>query len=76
MLTLTTFSSKGDSPSKDALLARKRLLESFAHYDNLAKQIQSLPCPKGPASSQARVQLAISARASLFLQKNMLPLQV
>lgn len=63
-------------PTKEASAARKRLLEAFAQYDALAKKIKQLPCPNGPASSQARIQAAILMRANLFLQKNMFPLQV
>lgn len=53
---------------------RKRLLDSFAEYDQLAKRIRQLPAPRG--GSQQRVQSAILTRANLFLQKNMFPLQV
>ncbi|TFK76568.1 hypothetical protein BDN72DRAFT_756093 [Pluteus cervinus] len=67
--------SQDIQPTKEALIIRKRLLESFAQYDTLSKQIRSLQCPRGPGSSPDRVQAAILTRASLFLQKNMLPLQ-
>lgn len=67
--------SHDGQPTKEALAARKRLLEAFAQYDKLAKQIRGLPCPNGSGSSQDRVQLAIMTRANLFLQKNMFPLQ-
>ncbi|KAF6765087.1 hypothetical protein DFP72DRAFT_870078 [Ephemerocybe angulata] len=69
---LVTFN---DQPSKEALAARRRLLDSFAQYDKLSKQIRALPTKGGPGSSQDRVQSAIQARASSFLQKNMFPLQ-
>lgn len=65
-----------DVPTKEATAARKKLLESFAEYDAIAKKIQKLPCPAGPGSSQERLQTAILTRANLFLQKNMFPLQV
>ncbi|KAF8580862.1 hypothetical protein K439DRAFT_1355750, partial [Ramaria rubella] len=52
---------------------RKRLLDAFASYDRLARRIQALPTPRG--GSQERVQGAIVARANLFLQTNMFPLQ-
>ncbi|KAL1744554.1 FYVE zinc finger-domain-containing protein [Schizophyllum fasciatum] len=67
--------SHDDQPTKEASVARKRLLEAFAQYDALAKRIRKLPCPGGPGSSQDRVQAAIMNRASAFLQKNMFPLQ-
>ena len=67
--------SHNNPPLQDATSARKRLLDSFAQYDTLAKKIRSLPCPNGPGSSQDRVQMAVVMRANLFLQKNMFPLQ-
>ncbi|KAF8078070.1 FYVE zinc finger-domain-containing protein [Lyophyllum atratum] len=67
--------SHNDQPTKEASATRKRLLEAFAQYDGLAKRMRKLPCPNGPGSSQDRVQVAIMTRASLFLQKNMFPLQ-
>lgn len=73
---LTLGCSLLDQPTKDASAARKRLLDSFAQYDKLSKQIRALPCPNGPGSSQDRVQAAIRTRANIFLQKNMFPLQV
>ncbi|EIM90120.1 uncharacterized protein STEHIDRAFT_74653 [Stereum hirsutum FP-91666 SS1] len=63
-----------DQPTVEASAARKRLLEAFAQYDALAKRIRTLPTP-GPGSSQDRVQAAILARGTAFLQKNMFPLQ-
>jgi len=57
----------------ESTLMRKRLLESFGEYDKLAKRIRQLPTTRG--SSQDRVQNAILTRATLFLQKNMFPLQ-
>ncbi|KAL4075401.1 FYVE zinc finger-domain-containing protein [Scleroderma yunnanense] len=65
--------SNDNQPTKEASAARKRLLDSFAEYDALSKRIRKFPCP--PGSPQDRVQLAILARANLFLQKNMFPLQ-
>lgn len=73
-LTLST--SHHGQPSKEALNARRRLLDSFAQYDKLSKQIRALQTQGGPGSSQDRVQAAVLARASNFLQKNMFPLQV
>ncbi|KAF5386824.1 hypothetical protein D9615_001622 [Tricholomella constricta] len=67
--------SHNDQPTKEASATRKRILEAFAQYDGLAKRIRKLPCPNGPGSSQDRVQTSIMIRASLFLQKNMFPLQ-
>ncbi|KAJ7179059.1 hypothetical protein C8R46DRAFT_1159749 [Mycena filopes] len=63
-------------PTKEASAARKRLLDAFAQYDALAKRIHGLPTPNGRGSSQERVQAAVMTRASIFLQKNMFPLQV
>ncbi|KAF4578507.1 Carboxypeptidase Y-deficient [Pleurotus pulmonarius] len=71
LLSLTT----DDHPTKEAMAARKRLLEAFAQYDALSKRIRNLPCPSGPGSSQDRVQMAVMTRANLFLQKHMFPLQ-
>ena len=68
--------SHHDQPSKEALAARRRLVDGFGQYEKLAKQIRTLPTPNGPGSSQDRVQAAILARATNFLQKNMFPLQV
>jgi len=67
--------SHHDQPTKEASAARKRLLDSFAHYDKISKKIRGLQCPGGAGSSQDRVQMAIMTRANLFLQKNMFPLQ-
>ncbi|KAF9483871.1 FYVE-domain-containing protein [Pholiota conissans] len=67
--------SHHDQPTREASAARKNLLESFAQYDRLSKEIRALPCPNGPGSSQDRVQAAIMTRANIFLQKNMFPLQ-
>ena len=68
--------SNEERPSSEASAARKRLVEAFAQYDALAKKIKQLPCPGGPGSSQDRVQSAILSRATIFLHKNMFPLQV
>ncbi|EPQ58360.1 hypothetical protein GLOTRDRAFT_24482, partial [Gloeophyllum trabeum ATCC 11539] len=65
--------SNDEQPTKEASAIRRHLLDSFAQYDALAKRIRKLPCAKG--SSQERVQAAVSARANLFLQQHMLPLQ-
>ncbi|KIY43575.1 hypothetical protein FISHEDRAFT_53017 [Fistulina hepatica ATCC 64428] len=67
--------SHDDRPTKEASAARKRLLEAFAEYDALSKRLRQLPTPQGSDSSQDRVQQAILTRASIFLQKNMFPLQ-
>jgi rabenosyn-5 len=75
-LSYLTIPSHDDQPTKEASATRKRLLQAFAQYDELAKRIRRLPCPNGPGSSHDRVQMAVMARASLFLQKNMFPLQV
>lgn len=65
-----------EAPAKEATAARKNLLQAFADYDAIAKRIRKIPCPGGPGSSQDRVQAAILARATNFLQQNMFPLQV
>ncbi|KIL69639.1 hypothetical protein M378DRAFT_68590 [Amanita muscaria Koide BX008] len=67
--------SHNDTPTKEASAARKRLLDAFSEYDALSKRIYQLPCPNGPKSTQHRIQTAVLARASLFLQKNMFPLK-
>ncbi|GBE82073.1 predicted protein [Sparassis crispa] len=67
--------SKHERPTPEATAARKRLLDAFGQYDVLAKRIRQLPPPGGPGSSQDRIQQAILARANLFLQKHMFPLQ-
>lgn len=58
---------------RDAAQARKQLLANFANYDLTAKKIRNLD-DQGNASL-ARVKLAIWAKANLFLQQNMFPLQ-
>ncbi|KNZ74771.1 Vacuolar segregation protein PEP7 [Termitomyces sp. J132] len=65
--------SHNDQPTQEASISRKRLLEAFAQYDALAKRIRALPCRTGSSADQ--VQSSIMNRASLFLQKNMFPLQ-
>ena len=69
----TTLGSQ--SSLKHASSLRKRLLESFSEYDAVAKRIANLKTA-GPGSSQERVQNAVAKRATLFLQKNLFPLQV
>lgn len=54
----------------DAAQARKELLVRFARYDQLAKQIYTLH-----TDTAQPLQKAIYARATLFLQKHMFPLQ-
>lgn len=68
------FCSHDEHPTKEATAARKRLLDIFAQYDAAAKRIRKLPCT--PGSSQDRVQMAVTTRANMFLQKHMFPLQV
>ena len=65
-----------EAPTKEASAIRKHLLQCFSDYDAIAKRIRKIPCPGGPGSSQDRIQAAIQARATMFLQKNMFPLQV
>ncbi|KAI8980498.1 FYVE zinc finger-domain-containing protein [Pilobolus umbonatus] len=52
---------------------RKTLLDNFTLYDTLAKSIRSLPV-RSP--SMKRLQSNICNAASLYLQQNMLPLQM
>ncbi|KAG8738489.1 carboxypeptidase Y-deficient [Ceratobasidium sp. 414] len=65
----------GTHPTSTAATAaaRKSLIDRFHEYDRLSKRLQGLPCPSG--GSQERMQLAVAARANLFLQKHMFPLQ-
>jgi len=72
LLSLSNDTSSSTQHATSAAM-RKRLLQSFAEYDRLAKRIRQLPCAR--ESSQDRIQNAISTRATLFLQKNMFPLQ-
>ncbi|KAL5529681.1 hypothetical protein ACEPAG_5666 [Sanghuangporus baumii] len=74
-LMLSLSNNLDEAPTKEASAARKHLLECFADYDAIAKRIRKIPCPGGSGSSQDRVQAAIVARANMFLQKNMFPLQ-
>ncbi|KAI9493191.1 FYVE zinc finger-domain-containing protein [Zychaea mexicana] len=52
---------------------RKSLLDSFALYDTLAKSIKTLPA-RSP--SFRRLQANVCTAASMYLQQNMLPLQM
>ncbi|KLO14693.1 hypothetical protein SCHPADRAFT_302337 [Schizopora paradoxa] len=74
-LILKATDSADENQAKEAAAIRKHLVELFADYDALAKRLRKLPCPEGPGSSQDRVQAAITTRATLFLQKNLIPLQ-
>ncbi|WFD44769.1 carboxypeptidase Y-deficient [Malassezia psittaci] len=60
-----------------ATQARKELLARFSQYDHLAKKIRYLPpiVNQHPSSTEERLQRAIYARSTLFLQKHMFPLQ-
>ncbi|KAF8894497.1 hypothetical protein BD779DRAFT_1609239 [Infundibulicybe gibba] len=61
--------------NKRSFCHAEAIIEAFAQYDRLSKRIRHLPCVNGPGSSQDRVQMAVLARANLFLQKHMFPLQ-
>ncbi|KAI5117662.1 hypothetical protein M0805_008892 [Coniferiporia weirii] len=74
-LMLSLSHNTDEAPTKEASAARKQLLQCFSDYDAIAKHIHRISCPGGPGSSQERVQAAILARANMFLQKNMFPLQ-
>ncbi|SCU91676.1 LADA_0F11364g1_1 [Lachancea dasiensis] len=52
--------------------ARRRLLDSFAGYDRITKQILNSHA-RNP--TEARIQSSIVSQASLFIQQNMLPLK-
>ncbi|KAI7870201.1 hypothetical protein BDF14DRAFT_1721459 [Spinellus fusiger] len=52
---------------------RKSLLDNFALYDSLSKSIRSLPATTAPLK---RLQANVGAAASMYLQRNMLPLQM
>lgn len=75
----TLASSVTDSKAlqEDAIQARKELLVRFTRYDQLAKKIRTLRpiVDKHESSTQQRLQQSIHARATMFLQKNMFPLQ-
>ncbi|CAO3634946.1 unnamed protein product [Cunninghamella blakesleeana] len=58
---------------KKAALVRKSVLDNFALYDTLVKSIKSLPTQ---TSSMKRLQTNICIAANLYLQQNMLPLQM
>ncbi|KAI9302102.1 FYVE zinc finger-domain-containing protein [Cunninghamella echinulata] len=58
---------------KKAALVRKSVLDNFALYDTLVKSIKSLPTQ---TSSMKRLQSNICIAANLYLQQNMLPLQM
>ncbi|WFC96798.1 carboxypeptidase Y-deficient [Malassezia brasiliensis] len=75
----TLASSMQDSRAlqADAAQARKELLVRFTRYDQLARKLRALPptLDGQTSATQERLQLAIYTRATLFLQKNMFPLQ-
>ncbi|KAI8141441.1 FYVE zinc finger-domain-containing protein [Fennellomyces sp. T-0311] len=56
-----------------AATIRKSLLDSFALYDTLAKSIKALPA-RSP--SFRRLQANVCTAANMYLQQNMLPLQM
>ncbi|KOS13257.1 hypothetical protein Malapachy_1460 [Malassezia pachydermatis] len=61
----------------DAIQARKDLLARFSQFDQLARKIERLPpTVHGLVSpTQKRLQQAIFSRATIYLQRNMFPLQ-
>lgn len=75
----TLASSMQDSRAlqADAAQARKELLVRFTRYDQLARKLRDLPptVDRRTSQTQERLQRAIYTRATLFLQKNMFPLQ-
>ncbi|KAF7727793.1 carboxypeptidase Y-deficient [Apophysomyces ossiformis] len=58
---------------KMAAQVRKSLLDNFALYDTLSKSIRSLPAR---TPGMKRLQNNICTAANLYLQRNMLPLQM
>lgn len=78
-VTATLASSLHDSRAlqADAAQARKELLVHFTRFDQLAKKIRTLkPLVEQQESiTQQRLQHAIYTKATMFLQKNMFPLQ-
>lgn len=56
----------------DASKLRKRLMDTFAMFDKLTKEIVTLECS---TESESRIQLAIQTESASFIQKNMLPLK-
>lgn len=56
-----------------AAQVRKSLLDNFALYDTLAKSIKTLPVR---SASMRRLQSNICMAANLYLQQNMMPLQM
>ncbi|KAI8072387.1 FYVE zinc finger-domain-containing protein [Gongronella butleri] len=63
----------GQEAYKKAAMVRKSLLDSFALYDTLVKSIKSLPAQ---SACMKRLQANICTAASIYLQRNMLPLQM
>ncbi|OBZ86973.1 Vacuolar segregation protein pep7, partial [Choanephora cucurbitarum] len=58
---------------KKAAKIRKSLLDNFTLYDTLAKSIKSLPAR---SACMKRLQANICSAAQMYLQQNMLPLQM
>ncbi|KAI9322285.1 FYVE zinc finger-domain-containing protein [Dichotomocladium elegans] len=56
-----------------AAIIRKSLMDNFALFDTLAKRIKALPAK---SSSMRRLQSNVCTAASMYLQQNMLPLQM
>ncbi|KAF8710908.1 Rabenosyn Rab binding domain, partial [Rhizoctonia solani] len=73
VLNLKNGTHSNPSVTSTTAAARKSLLDRFHEYDRLAKRLRALPCQ--PGSSQEKVQMAVSTRANVFLQKHMFPLQ-
>ncbi|QRW27469.1 hypothetical protein RhiXN_02064 [Rhizoctonia solani] len=73
VLNLKNGTHSNPSATSTTAAARKSLLDRFHEYDRLAKRLRALPCQ--PGSSQEKVQIAVSTRANVFLQKHMFPLQ-
>ncbi|CAR23215.1 phosphatidylinositol-3-phosphate binding protein [Lachancea thermotolerans CBS 6340] len=67
------FSATPNAPDVALLTKmRRKLLDSFALYDRLTKQMLKIK-PKNPA--EERIQRAIVFRASMLIQEHMLPLR-
>ncbi|KAI8882898.1 FYVE-domain-containing protein [Backusella circina FSU 941] len=73
MLESQHVKSHSQDTFKKAAAIRKSLLDNFALYDTLAKSIKALPAQ---TPSMRRLQSNICSAANMYLQQNMLPLQM
>ncbi|ORY97787.1 hypothetical protein BCR43DRAFT_251971 [Syncephalastrum racemosum] len=73
MLERTKITNQTQESYQMAAQVRKSLLDNFALYDTLAKSIKTLPVR---SASMRRLQSNICMAANLYLQQNMMPLQM